>query len=210
MPIETPLETWELTLGADGRAQQSIKAAAPGQYRLSATVDDGSGHTIEGGYLLTITGPGFDGSSFRFNDLEIIPDRKEYRAGDTVRLLINTNHADATVLLFVRPEQGICEPPKVVHLRGKSGVEEIGIATRDMPNIFIEALTVASGTVHNEVREIVIPPESAHCRCCGRTLTVDVQTGTKSQGENQAHGTSKNGRDRGCAFCRVDSPYGVR
>ena len=29
-----------------------------------------------------------------------------------------------------------------------------------MPNMFVEALTVADGKVHDEVREIAIPPES--------------------------------------------------
>ena len=29
-----------------------------------------------------------------------------------------------------------------------------------MPNIFVEALTVADGKVHDEVREIAVPPES--------------------------------------------------
>ncbi len=51
-------------------------------------------------------------------------------------------------------------PPKVVRLSGKSTVEEIGIVPRDMPNIFVEALTVSDGKVHDEVREIAIPPES--------------------------------------------------
>ena len=108
------------------RPGQTIKASAPGQYRLSSTIDDGQGHAIEGGYLFTILGQGFDGASFRFNDLEIIPDRKEYRPGETVQLLINTNQVNATVLLFVRPTNGVYLPPKVVRLRGKSTVEEIG------------------------------------------------------------------------------------
>ena len=51
-------------------------------------------------------------------------------------------------------------PPKVIHLQGKSTVEEIGIAPRDMPNMFVEALTVAGGKVHDEAHEIAIPPES--------------------------------------------------
>ena len=142
--------------GPPGRSRRR----PPGQYRLAATIDDGKGHVIEGGYLLTITGQGFDGASFRFNDLEIIPERKEYRPGETLRLLINTNQVNSTVLLFVRPTNGVYLPPKVVHLRGKSTVEEIGIVPRDMPNIFVEALTVADGKVHDEVREIAIPPES--------------------------------------------------
>ena len=159
-PVETPVESWNLSLDAEGQASQTIKAAAPGQYRLASTIDDGHGHVVEGGYLLTITGQGFDGASFRFNDLEIIPEKKEYRPGETLRLLINTNQLNATVLLFVRPSNSVYLPPKVVHLRGKSTVEEIGIAIADMPNIFIEALTIADGKIHDESREIAIPPES--------------------------------------------------
>ena len=159
-PLETPVESWDLALNADGQASQTIKASAPGQYRLSSTIDDGHGHAIEGGYLFAILGQGFDGSSFRFNDLEIIPDRKEYRPGDTLRLLINTNQVNATVLLFLRPSNGIYMPPRFVRLRGKSAVAEIGIVPRDMPNLFVEALTVANGKIHSEAREIVVPPES--------------------------------------------------
>ncbi len=127
------MESWDLTLDVEGQARQTIKASAPGQYRLSATIDDGQGHVIEGGYLLTIIGQGFDGASFRFNDLEIIPERKEYRPGETLRLLINTNQVNSTVLLFVRPTNGVYLPPKVVHLRGKSTVEEIGIVPATCP-----------------------------------------------------------------------------
>ncbi len=159
-PIETPVESWDIALDADGRARQAIKAAEAGQYRLSATIDDGKGHTIEGGYLVTVTGQGFDGAGFRFNDLEVVPERKEYKPGETLRLLINTNQVDSTVLLFVRPVNSVYLPPKVIHLRGKSTVEEIGIVPRDMPNIFVEALTVADGKVHDEVRRIAVPPES--------------------------------------------------
>ena len=159
-PVETSVESWDLTLDAEGQARQAIKASAPGQYRLAVTIDDGKGHVIEGGYLFTITGQGFDSASFRFNDLEIIPERKEYRPGETLRLMINTNQIHSTVLLFVRPTDGVCLPPKVVRLKGKSTVEEFGIVPRDMPNIFVEALTVADGKVHDEVREIAIPPES--------------------------------------------------
>ncbi len=159
-PVETPVESWDLVLNDGGQAAQTIKASAPGQYRLSATINDGHGHSIEGGYLFSILGQGFAGASFRFNDLEIIPDSKEYHPGDTVRLLINTNQVNSTVLLFVRPTDGVYLPPRIVRLRGKSTVEDIDIVPRDMPNIFVEAVTVADGKVHTEAREVVIPPES--------------------------------------------------
>ena len=172
-PVETAAESWDLTLDAEGRASQTLKASAAGQYRLAATVDDGKGHVIEGGYLLTITGSGIDSASFRYNDLEVIPERKDYRPGETLRLLINTNQVNSTVLLFVRPTNGVYLPPKVVRLSGKSTVEEIGIAPRDMPNIFVEAVTIAGGKVHDEAREIAVPPES-------RVVDIAVEPSQKS------------------------------
>ena len=186
-PVETPVESWDLALNAEGQARQVMKAAAPGQYRLSATVDDGQGHRIEGGYLLTITGPGFDSAGFRYNDLEIIPERKEYQPGDTLRLLINTNQVNSTVLLFVRPSGGIYLPPKVVHLRGKSTVEEIGIVKGDMPNMFVEALTVSGGQVHDEAREIAVPPESRIAQIQVEPSQTIYKPGEKAQGQAQAH-----------------------
>jgi uncharacterized protein YfaS (alpha-2-macroglobulin family) len=159
-PVESPVDSWEIALDEQGLWQTELKAASAGQYRLAATIADGKGHEIEGGYLLTITGEGYTGATFRFNDLEIIPERKEYRPGESLRLLINTNQIDPMVLLFLRPTNGTYTPPRLLPLRGKSTVVEVGIVPRDMPNIFIEALTVAGGKIHTETREIAIPPES--------------------------------------------------
>ena len=44
--------------------------------------------------------------------------------------MINTNRADGTVLLFVRPTNGVYLPPKVIRLKGKSTVEEIARRAR--------------------------------------------------------------------------------
>ena len=124
--------------GKPARFSRQPPPASTGLRRPSTTA---KATAIEGGYLLTITGPGFDSASFRFNDLEIIPDRKEYQPGDKLRLLINTNQVNSTVLLFVRPSGGVYLPPMVIHARGKSMIAEIGIVPRDMPNMFVEALT---------------------------------------------------------------------
>ncbi len=159
-PIETEVQHWNLNTDDHGTSQQQIKADQPGQYRLSYAVTDAFGHTIEGGCLFIIRGQGFDGRDFRFNDIELITDKKEYRPGDTVRLLINTNRADSTVLLFTRPVNGVYQPPTILHINGKSAIQEIGVVQGDMPNFFVEALTVSNGRVHDEVREIIVPPEN--------------------------------------------------
>jgi uncharacterized protein YfaS (alpha-2-macroglobulin family) len=167
-PNEKAVQTWELATDPEGRARQQLKAAEPGQYRLSYKLTDAKQHTIEGGYVFVVRGEGTDGRDFRFNDVELVTDKREYAPGERVKLLVNTNRADSTVLLFVRPTNGVCLPPKVLRLQGKSAQEEIAVVQRDMPNFFVEALTVAEGRVHTETREVVVPPEK-------RVLNVEVK-----------------------------------
>ena len=98
---------------------------------------------------------------FRFNDIELVTDRREYAPGDKVNLLVNTARADSwIVLLFLRPSNGMYPMPKIVHAEGKSTPEVIEVAKKDMPNFFVEAFTVADGRVYTETREVIVPPES--------------------------------------------------
>lgn len=166
-PVETPVRRWKLDSNAEGIARQAIKASAGGQYRLSYRLSDKAGHEIEGGYLFTIMGDAFDGQAYRFSDIELVPQKRTYQPGETVKMQINTDQAGASVLLFVRPANGIYLKPKLIQLSGKSTVEEIGVATKDMPNFFVEAMTISEGRVHTDVKEIVVPPES-------RVLNVEV------------------------------------
>ncbi len=157
-PVETEVQKWDLKTDADGAARVQVKAARPGQYRLSYVVTDAKRHAVEGGYVFVVRGTKFDGREFRFNDLELITDKKEYAPGEKVRLMINANRPGGTVALFVRPAHGMYLPPKLIRLDGKSTIEEIEVAPGDMPNYYVEALTVADGRVHQETREVVVPP----------------------------------------------------
>ena len=167
--VETPVERWDLDPDDQGRAQIEIKAARPGQYRLSYEVTDADGRTIEGGYVLTVRGQGFDGRTFRFNEIELIADKRTYQAGETVELLVNTNRTGGTVVLFTRPVGGVYLPPKVMRIDGKSEVENVTVTKRDMPNFFVEAFTISGGKVYSDTRQIVVPPEN-------RVLKVEVGT----------------------------------
>ena len=61
-PIETPVRQWKIDTNPDGVAHQMIHASAKGQYRVSYKLTDKKEHEIEGGYLFTIIGDGFDGA----------------------------------------------------------------------------------------------------------------------------------------------------
>jgi uncharacterized protein YfaS (alpha-2-macroglobulin family) len=166
-PRETEVQAWDLDCNDQGVAEQQLKASRPGQYRLSYTVTDAKGHEIEGGYVFVVRGEGFDGGDFRFNHIELVPGKDEYRPGEGVELMVNTNRADSTVLLFVRPTNGVYPMPQILHMKGKSTTVTLHVTKKDMPNFFVEAMTIADGKIYSDVREIVVPPEK-------RILTVDV------------------------------------
>ncbi len=166
-PIEKAVQTWKLDTNVEGEAREQIKAAKPGQFRLQYKLTDAKNNTIEGGYVFLVRGEGFDSTGFRFNDIELVTDKKEYEPGEKVKLNINVNKNNGTVLLFARPTNGIYLAPKLIRLKGKSIEEEIAVVQRDMPNFFVEAMTIADGRVHTETRELVVPPEK-------RVLNVEV------------------------------------
>ncbi|NLF17711.1 MAG: alpha-2-macroglobulin, partial [Lentisphaerae bacterium] len=166
-PVEREVQTWDLDTDAAGHAAQVLTAVAPGQYRLACQVRDGKGHEIEGGYVFAVRGEGAVGTDFRFSALELVPDKAEYRPGERAEVAVRCDREDAVVLLFTRASQGVCPAPKILRLQGRSAIEEVDIAVKDMPNLFIEALTVADGRVHSVIREMVVPPES-------RVLGVEV------------------------------------
>lgn len=166
-PVEEAVQSWKLDTDATGHARQQIVASKAGQYRLSYKVSDAKNHTIEGGYVFVVRGEGFDGREFRFNDLELVTDKAEYAPGEKVRLMVTTNKADGCVVLFIRPTNGVYLPPKFIRLKGKNTVEEIAVVQKDMPNFFIEAFTIADGKYHQEMREVVVPPEK-------RVINVEV------------------------------------
>ncbi len=166
-PSESALQSWKVDTNDDGIAGQQIKAADKGQYRLSYSLKDAKGNSIEGAYIFTVNAQGEAGDDFRFNDIEIVNDKTEYKDGDTARIMLRTNQPDSAVLLFIRPSNSVYLAPKLIRIKGRTAIEEIKISKKDMPNFFVEAVTISGGKVFTAVKELVVPPEK-------RVLNVDV------------------------------------
>jgi uncharacterized protein YfaS (alpha-2-macroglobulin family) len=166
-PVEKVVDRWAVETNVEGYARQQFKPAQPGQYRVVYRLTDKKNNVQEGATVFLVRGDGYTAKDARFNDLEIIAEKREYQPGEKVKVLINTNRAGGTVLFFPRPTNNVYLPPKIIRLSGKSTEEEVAIIQKDMPNIFIEAVTISNGKVYNEVREIVVPPEK-------RVLNVEV------------------------------------
>ncbi len=166
-PVETDVESWDVQTDADGIVRVQARAAQPGQYRLACALTDARGLRAEGGYLLTVMGDIVHGDSWRFNELELTPDKREYQPGDAARLLVSADKNNATVIFFARPVNGMYTSPRVLSLSGKTAIADVEITDKDIPNIFVEAFTINNGRVFTETREIIVPPPS-------RSLNVDL------------------------------------
>ena len=154
-------------------ANCSFRHPRPDNIRLAYQVTDAEEHKIEGAQSVHDRRREAADEGFHFNDLELIPDQREYQPGQTVNLMVNTNRSGGTVLLFVRPVNGIYLKPKVLRLNGKSVLEEIAVTKKDMPNFFVEAVTIAGGKVFTESKQIVVPPEK---RVVDVTVTPSSET----------------------------------
>ncbi|MDX1679849.1 MAG: alpha-2-macroglobulin family protein [Akkermansiaceae bacterium] len=133
-------------------------ASKPGQYRMAVEFVDTKGRKREGATVFSVVGEDAEGD-FRYNALELIPDKQEYRPGDVVKLLVNVNKPGSRVWLYIRSNMGDAESRRIITIDGKSQVIEVPVALKDMPNFFINAVSVADGQIHEVTREIVLPPE---------------------------------------------------
>ncbi len=158
-PQEERVRRWDAATDDQGGTTLMLKATDAGQYRMSCEIQDDDDHRIEGAQVFVVRGPEFDGNDFRFDDLELTADRREYKPGQVAKLMLNTNRRGSTVLVFVRPEGGVYQRPRVVRLKGKSTEIEVPIGPGDRPNIFVEVVTVSDGKLHSKVRQLFVPPE---------------------------------------------------
>lgn len=158
-PVEKTVFEKSINPEADGNIEIPFDLPQAGQFRAEYTVDDGANHVRSGAQIFTVRGKNFNSNSYRFSHLEIIPDKDVCNPGDTVKLTINTDKSNAAVWLFPRASNGICLAPQRVNMDGKTGYFELKIEKRDMPNFFVEAVTVADNKVYSETRQICVPPE---------------------------------------------------
>ena len=153
-PTEKLVQKWQLEDHPEGVVNVDLEASQAGQYRFVAKMKDEQGREVEGAVLLTVRGEGQVAGDFRYNDLELILDKRTYAPGETAKLLINTARENSSVIISVRGGG-----QRLIRVDGKSELVEIPVTVADTPNFFVEAYTVSDADVHYSVKELIVPPE---------------------------------------------------
>ena len=176
--IHVPVEMREVE-SLDHAVECSFDIADGGTYRLRATVLDAEGR--RGQSELTVWAAGermLHDRSVEEGKLVIIPDRREYRVGDSAELLVQAPFHPAHGLLTVR-RSGVVHS-EAFSVQGPTHTLEVDLTEEHIPNVWVRidlvgrapasgepddppaAPAFASGTL-----ELAVPPRT-------RTLAVDI------------------------------------
>ncbi len=158
---EKEIQTFPIETDAQGEIHQKFAAPATGQYRIAASLSFNGGEAAEGATILNVHGPGrADPADWHFGPLELIAEKSEYAPEESVKLRVNSDKENANVWLFLHVAGSSGREARRIQLDGKSLEISVPLDLRDMPNMFIEGITVHGARVHTAVRQILLPPVS--------------------------------------------------
>ena len=80
---ETELKRWKASTDERGMLEFRLRHEKSGQLKIKFAAPDKWGGTVEGYGLVWVCGRDFDGRLYRFNNLEMITDKRTYQPGET-------------------------------------------------------------------------------------------------------------------------------
>ncbi|HEY0173762.1 MAG TPA: Ig-like domain-containing protein, partial [Pyrinomonadaceae bacterium] len=143
----------QVVRSGDGEVGATLATNGGGVYRLKARVRDAKGRANESELTLWVAGGKVPPSkNVEMEKAELIPDRKEYRAGDTAEILVRAPFAPAEGLLTLR-RSGVVRTERF-SMAGASHVLRVPLEDALTPNVHVQVdLVGASPRVDEEGRE---------------------------------------------------------
>lgn len=156
---ETEIDRWKASTDERGLLELRLRPEKSGQFEIAFEAPDTWGGVVKGYGVVWVCGEDFDGRLYRFNDLELLTDKRTYRPGDVAHVMINTRRTGSWVLFGDQVDQNTLLSWKMLHLPRRNLVVDVPIEKGDVPDFFVEATTVADTRVHQQVKRICVPPE---------------------------------------------------
>ena len=147
----------DVDTGASGSAQASLPIPNEGgTFRLRATASGPERREVEGDTYLWVSGSGDWDYGGGEHTVQIVPDKKTYRAGDTAKVLIVAGKPRTAV--FVTVEGRDIRDHKLIYSRDATVSYEFPVSANDEPGITISAGYVRDGTFFTGSKYVKVPP----------------------------------------------------
>jgi uncharacterized protein YfaS (alpha-2-macroglobulin family) len=139
---KTPVFTQTMTTGTDGTAVFTFTPDEAGEYKIEATGRDRAGHMIRSATYAWVSGRAYTAWRQENNDrIQLIADKKEYKPGETARLLVASPYQTPVKALLTIERGGILTRT-VIDVRGNSELLEIPIRPDFAPDVFASLLLI--------------------------------------------------------------------
>lgn len=156
---ETEIVSEEVNIDAAGTGTVTFVPREAGKYRFSCAVETENGIRSDGGSIISVVGSDVPSDDQGLsNPLEIVLEKSEYRPGEKARLKITTSQPRSTVLLFVRSEINSAGEPVILRLPTGTAFYDVELKDGDMPNIWIEGVTILDGHFYQDLKNVYVPP----------------------------------------------------
>ncbi|HLJ54821.1 MAG TPA: MG2 domain-containing protein [Chthonomonadaceae bacterium] len=154
LAAEMPMAT-----DAHGRAIFNWTPGRAGFYRIAFVTRDSDGGEVVGSTVVWVAGVELSRGDFFARGITLAIEQPYYQEGQTARLLIATQAPNCTVLLTREANNQILER-RLVHVSGRSAEIPIPLSHADVPNVFINAVTIRNGEALEASQELFVPPVS--------------------------------------------------
>jgi hypothetical protein len=122
-----------------------IPLAEGGEYRLTARATDSAGRTTTTRTWFYAVGPGYTAwERYDHNRIDLIPERKTYKPGETARIMIKSPWEHATALLTTERE-GVRSHERF-ELTSTQQTVSVPITERDIPNVYVSVMLIKGRT----------------------------------------------------------------
>jgi uncharacterized protein YfaS (alpha-2-macroglobulin family) len=147
----------DIELDSDGSATVSMDIPNQGGlYRIRAIGRGAGGREPEAESSVWVSGGDWEFESGENPTVQIVTDKKNYKAGETAKLLIVTGHPNTAVYLAI--EGRSVRLYKLLRSPDSTVSYDLPVTINDEPGINVSAAFVRDGVFHNGLKYVSIPP----------------------------------------------------
>lgn len=137
---EVPAGEWTVT-SAEAPVPFQAAIEKGGYYVVEARAEDGEGRSTRTRLGFYALGPGYTAwQRYDHNRIDLVPEKKTYRPGDTARIMVKSPWDSATALITTERE-GI-RTWRTFALTSTQQTVTVAVTEQDIPNVFVSVLLV--------------------------------------------------------------------